>query len=297
MIQGAAGVPKLSERVPACARIFNICATQNLYYNDLISVLCRERDFARQGPVSFLPDMAEQMTANDALKSIRARVVAPVLRVFLPVLSALFFLVLPQLSSSVRAQEPDVQSVIRELSDKSDSARAAAARKLGAAADPRAGKALSDGLKTEKNPYVRSRLVEAIGKRSDAGSAAELSAIARTDADEDSRLAAVAALGNSRQASVVPVLLEKFGDTKETLGVRLRAADALANYPTDEVFTAFSAALGDGNAEIKRQALVSLYNGFAWDKQRTLPLVRRAAADKDTEKIARQYLKNLGEKK
>ena len=106
--------------------------------------------------------------------------------------------------------------------------------------------------------------------------------------------AAVRALGNLRAEAAVPVLMEKFLDEKEKTGIRLQALDALANYPKDGVFNLFVKALNDEDARIKNQALVSLYNGFAWDRARTLPYIQKMASDGDVGDRAAQYLKNMG---
>lgn len=48
--------------------------------------------------------------------------------------------------------------------------------------------------------------------------------------------------------------------------------------------------------ESEKQALVSLYLSFGYDKKRILPHIEKMSKDKETEQIAKQYLQNLGVK-
>ena len=236
------------------------------------------------------PDSGQINGKKGGLKAVPARF-CPVIGILRAVPLSLAFVVLSY------GEEINVKEKVSRLNDKNPAKRVEAISDLGKSGERDAKKALMAEFKKEKNPYVKTRIIEALGKRQDRTSTMEIVNIAQTDAGEDSRNAAVRALGYAKDESVVPVLIERFQDEKEKPGVRLQAADSLTNYPTDGAFGVFVKALDDADLHIKRQALVSLYNGFGWDKTRVLPHIEKMAKDKDTETIANQYLKNLGVKK
>lgn len=53
MFSAAKGVERSSRRAPVRSYIYNICETLFLYYNSLISVLCRNKEVQRQGVAVF----------------------------------------------------------------------------------------------------------------------------------------------------------------------------------------------------------------------------------------------------
>lgn len=194
------------------------------------------------------------------------------------------------------AEAVNVREKTAQLEDKDAGRRLEAIGEMEKSDAAAAKKALRAALKKEKNPHIKARLTDAVGKRQDKDSAAELAELAG-DPAEDVRNAAVRALAFSEDETAAAVLTAKFTDEKELLGVRLQAANSLSYHPSDEVFGVFVKALDDANPLVRKQALVSLYNGFGWDKARVLPYIEKMAKDKDTETIANQYLKNLGVKK
>ena len=196
----------------------------------------------------------------------------------------------PDANAPLSASE--VKQKISQLKDQDRPLEAIDA--LGKDGTPAAKQALRSALKKEKNPHVRARLVDAIDKKQDKDSASELSTMAKSDADADVRSSAVRALGYLKDAAAVAVLIEKFNDEKEQSGIRLQAANSLANYPRDDVFTVLVEALGDSNVLIRKQALVSLYNGFSSDKARVRPHLERMLKDNDTKELAEKYLSLLG---
>ncbi|MDQ7772125.1 MAG: HEAT repeat domain-containing protein [Elusimicrobiales bacterium] len=180
------------------------------------------------------------------------------------------------------------------LRDKDLEVRLRAASELGRAGTAAARRALVAELGREKSPYIRARIVDALGERPDKDGTAELVKIARGDKDADARQAAVKALAFSADPAAAAELLARFADADEEMGVRLRAADSLTRYQTDAVFAAFTAALDDADGRIRTQAVVSLYNGFGYDRPRVRPYLERMADDPSAGGTAKLYLERLG---
>lgn len=216
-----------------------------------------------------------------------------------PVSLALLFAAAPLFAQSSPAAAPALSAAqVREraalLRDNDVKVRIAAARELGRAGTPAARRALVTELGREKNPHIRARIVEAIGARPDKDGVAELIRIAERDQDADARQAAVRALAFAKDDAAAAALMRIFADADEAVGVRLLAADSLTLYPTDAVFSAFTAALDDADGRIRTQAVVSLYNAFAYDKPRVRPHLERMTVDAEAGETARIYLERLG---
>jgi len=261
----------------ALSWLFNVCETINLYYNGLISVHCRGKILSRQGLAVFC---------------------LPMPKLILKILIIAIVFAAPayaQPQASFTDKEVKERIAVLKDSKKDPDSRIEAARDLGKANTKAARKALRAAMRKEKNPGVKARLVDAFGEKPDKDAVKELGDMAREDESSDSRSAAVRALGFSRDASVVPLLIEKFNDQNEELGVRLRAADALTQYPTDEVFNAYAAALSSPTREIRVQALVSMYNAFGSDKARVRPHLERMTGDPGAAGMAKIYLERLGQ--
>lgn len=214
-------------------------------------------------------------------------------------LLALLLSAAPLFAQSSPAAAPALSAAqVREraarLRDKDVKVRLDAARELGRSGSPAARRALVTELGREKNPHIRARIVDALGERPDKDGTAELVKIARGDKDADVRQAAVKALAFSADAAAAAELLARFADAGEDLGVRLRAADSLTRYSTDAVFAAFITALDDADGLIRTQAVVSLYNGFGYDKPRVRPHLERMTADPEAGETARLYLERMG---
>lgn len=265
---------------PGRSTLFNICETFHLYYNGSILVLCREKKIMRQGLAVFCSLMLTSIIMMLALA-------APSL-----------FAAEPS-AAPVRGETAgqDLKAAIEDLKGADHAAKMRAIARLEHAGGKEAAAALLGRFKAEKNGYARARIAEALRGKRDKDTASALAGLARTGAAPDVRCGAVKALSDSDPATAVPALLEAFRDKKEAPGVRLQAADSLSNYPEDRVFDVLAAALDEPGAMMKRQALVSLYNGFGWDKKRVAPIIKRMAGDPDTKAIAAQYLKNLGAEK
>ncbi|MEW6040031.1 MAG: HEAT repeat domain-containing protein [Elusimicrobiota bacterium] len=215
-----------------------------------------------------------------------------------PVPLTLFLTLLLITSVPVFAQEQkiDVKTKVAQLKSKEIHKKLEAIGELGKSKQRAAKDALVSELKAEKNALMKSKIVEALTTDQDKKSTDEIVNTLKTDPSPDVRYSAVRSLGFSKDASVVPVLIETFTNEKEDLGVRLQAANSLTKYPDDNVFDVFVKALDNAQPEIRKQALVSLYLGFGHNKERVLPHINRMLKDKETEKIARQYLQNLGVK-
>lgn len=195
--------------------------------------------------------------------------------------------------AALSADEVDERISRMKDTDQPQSRRLEAVIDLGKDGTKAAKKALRKALRKEKNPQVKARMVEAFGEKPDQDGVEELSDIARGDASSDSRTSAVRALGFARDEAVVPLLIEKFNDEKEELGVRLRAADALTRYPSDAVFNVYVKALESPAQEIRLQAMVSMFNAFGYDKPRVRPYVERMVKDPHAGGAARTYLNRL----
>ncbi len=212
---------------------------------------------------------------------------------------ALLLAAAPLFAQSAPAGEPvlsaaEVRARVTRLRDKDLKVRLDAAADLGRAGTAAARRALVAELAREKNPHIRARIVEAIGARPDKDGAAELMKIAASDSDADSRQAAVRALAFAGTDEAAAALMRKFADAGELTGVRQHAADSLTRYQTDAVFAAFIAALDDADGGIRTQAVVSLYNGFGYDKPRVRPHLERMIADAEAGETAKLYLERLG---
>lgn len=212
---------------------------------------------------------------------------------------ALLFAAAPLFAQSSPAAAPAFSAAqVREraalLRDKDVKVRLGAVLDLGSAGTPAARRALVTELGREKNPHIRARIVEAIGARPDKDGVAELISIARGDKDADARQAAVKALAFVKDDVAAAELMSRFADADEDLGVRLRAADSLTRYQTEAVFSAFVAALGDADGRIRTQAVVSLYNGFGYDKPKVRSHLERMTADPEAGETAKLYLERLG---
>ncbi len=190
----------------------------------------------------------------------------------------------------------NVSNEIKNLRNKDMNKKLSAIDKLSKSKDKKAISELVKELKAEKRTFVKTKIVESLSFFQDPDVTKELVSIVKNDTSYDVRYTAIYSLGYNKDQSAIPVLIEAFMNEKEELGIRLQAANSLANYPTDEVFNVFVNALDNPVPAIKKQALVSLYLGFGWDKDRVLPYIKKMLNDKDTEEIAKQYLENLGVK-
>lgn len=261
------------------SRLFNVCETMILYYNVLIS-------------------MHDPRSSRKLFGDAGAGLVCFCLSMRTLGFILLMAAAVPSFAQDA-AQKAFTDSEVRERVTRLKDTDTG--RKLGAIADlgrahgsVRARNALISELKREKNPHIRARIVDALGEKPDKAAADELVKIARTDKDADARVAAVRSMAFAGEA-YVPLLIEKFNDEGEELGIRLRAADSLTRYPTDKVFAALAAGLDNAAGAIRTQVVVSLYNGFGSDKARVRPYLQRMTADPEAGATAKIYIERLGE--
>lgn len=252
--------PIVSSR--SCDRKFNISETINLYYNGLISLLCRAKDTPRQGG-----------------------------SVFCMKLSAAIIISLMPLSAAFAQYDP--KSDISDLRSKTPALRQAASHRLARSGGAQDREKLRDALRAESSPAVRAAMTEALAQNQGPEDTAELISVVARDASKAVRMAAVYALGYSRSAAAAEALRTLLAAGKEDRDVRQQAAAALANYPAfPETYPALLAAASDGDEAVRAQALVSLCNAYAFSRRAEVkarlnaalndasPLVKKAAADR-----------------
>lgn len=257
-------------------------------------MLCPGRVAPRQGLVFLCLKMPKPITSRVDIYHIYARASAAVL-----LAAALLPLAVPAQAADggkPKLTEAEVEERMDRVKDaeKEPAKRIEAARDLGKEGSKAAKKAIRKAFKKEKNPQVKARFIEAFGEKPDKDAVAELSDLAREDESPDARMAAVKALGLAGDEAAVPLLIEKFNDEKEELGVRLRAADGLTRYPSDRVFEVYVKALDNPVKEIRAQAVVSMYNAFGYDKPRVRPHLERMLKDPAVGATAKVYLERLG---
>ena len=155
-----------------------------------------------------------------------------------------------------------------------------------AADDRKAGLAVAEEAKKEKNPHIRARLTEALGDFKQKETIDAAVEILQKDDSAQVRYAAAYALGYSGDPSAAPALIKTFTDENETAGVRFQAANALAvggrsaGWPTEEIIEVFLKAMESPAAGIRSQAITSLAI-LAPDDKRTPDAVKKMMSDKD----------------
>ncbi len=212
---------------------FNIHETTNLYYNGSISVLCREKSFARQGLAVFFALMLKSLMIS-ALLAVPAAFAAaqPAAGDSPPAVKAG--------DAGAGKDLPSREKHYRELGEARD---ASAVEVLGRAAlgDPEPGarvdavlalrkiggpaalRGLLEALASEKHKGVRIQAVNSLGFFSAPEALARLRDIAVNDPDKDLRVAAVLALSRLGDAQT---LTANFGSEKDP-AVKLAIVDAV----------------------------------------------------------------------
>ena len=197
-------------------------------------------------------------------------------------------------------------NVSREISDLKNTDVRRKLESLGrlrreAAGDKKAGLAVAEETKKEKNPHIRARLAEALGDFKQKETVDAAVEILQKDDSPQVRYVAAYALGYSGDPSAAPALIKTFTDENETPGVRYQAAHALAvggrsaGWPTEEIIEVFLKALEAPDAGIRRQAITSL-TILAPDDKRTPDAVKKMMSDKDenVRKVASMRAEVLG---
>lgn len=237
MIQGAAGVLRSSWRTFTVARILNICATEILYYNDLISVLCREKSFARQGLAVFFVLMFKSLMIFALLAAPAAFAAAQ------PAAGAAAGDNPPAVKAGAVGAGKDLPAREKHYRELGEARDASAVEVLGRAAlgDPEPGarvdavlalrkiggpaalKALLEALAAEKHKGVRIQAVNSLGFFSAPEALARLRDTAVNDPDKDLRVAAVLALSRLGDAQTLTAGF----DSEKDPSVKLAIVDAV----------------------------------------------------------------------
>lgn len=215
---------------------FNIHETINLYYNGLISVLCREKSFARQGLAVFFALMFKSLIISALLavpavfaaaqpaagpgadKTIAEKINAAGTENNTPAREKLY----QELGESRAAAAVAVLSRAA-MGDPEPGARIDAVLALRKIGGPAALKGLLEVLSAEKHKGVRIQTVNSLGFFSAPEALARLRDIAVNDPDKDLRIAAVLALSRLGDAQT---LTANFGSEKDP-AVKLAIVDAV----------------------------------------------------------------------
>lgn len=217
-------------------RGFNIHETTILYYNGLISVLCREKSFARQGLVVFFALMFKSLIISALLavpaafaaaqpaadpgsdKSLAEKINAAGTENNTPAREKLY----QELGESRDAAAVAVLSRAA-LGDPEPGARIDAVLALRKIGGPAALKGLLEVLSAEKHKGVRIQAVNSLGFFSAPEALARLRDIAVNDPDKDLRVAAVLALSRLGDAQTLTAGF----DSEKDPAVKLAIVDAV----------------------------------------------------------------------
>jgi len=192
----------------------------------------------------------------------------------------------------------NISAEISNLKSKNIAKKFSAIEKLAKSRDKRAIIELKKELKTQKNKFVRTKIIESFSYFQDPDTAKELVEMAKTETDPDVKYSVVYSLGYNKDVSAVPVLIDIFLNEKEEIGVRLQAANSLTYYPPNEdIYQCFVKATKDKNPKIKAQALTSLSLSFGTKKE-VVDMLRQSLKDEDeiVKKTAKERLEFLGVK-
>lgn len=214
----SAGLARLYMKISDHDTIFNIFETINLYYNCLISMLCRGKEVPRQGVAVFCSAMRKQIYRIDIYQYIHGAARA----------ITVFLLAAALLPASGFSQ--DTKAGLKSIRSGKTKTRAAGAMDLAKGRDKAASDGLVSAVKAEKDPDVRLHLVDAMGNVGGAAAAAELAGLARNDLSADVRAMSCLKLGTLNDKTSVPALKEIALNDKEETSVRIAAAGGLTFY-------------------------------------------------------------------
>jgi HEAT repeat protein len=230
--------------------IFSICETINLYYNGVISMLCRGKRSPLQGCVFFL-----------------MRTVAALIIVLLP-LSAVY-------------GQYDSKKDLADLRSKTPEQRLSAAHKLAGKGSAKDKQKLREAVQAEKEAPVKSGMAEALAAGQTGEDTAGLVALLAPAEHQAVRASAAYSLGFSRTAAARDALLARLADAGEDKAVRLQAASSLLNYSAaPEVYAALRALCSDPDSELRAQGLTSFSQAYGLSRPEAVkPLLSAALAD------------------
>lgn len=258
----------------AASRFFNVCETINLYYNDLIVVLCPGNVPTGQGPVIFLSTMRKNVNSiihgylNIAAFS-RALAAALVVAVLSPVPA--FSQEKPQTAAGPRT----VEAIQADLRAPEMKLRRAALQELRRSTSP----LKIDLLKAEMDngdPLVRGGAVRALGETGDKSVLPALFE-ALSSSDTQTRLGAIEALGLLKDPSAVEPLAGLLQDKSKN--IRWSAVLALGAIGGRQAVAPLLGAAETESVTYVRQAAIEAL-GEIGDNS-AAPALRKLLKDKD----------------
>lgn len=244
MFSAAKGVERSSRRAPVRSYIYNICETLFLYYNSLISKLCRDREVARQGLVVFCLSMLNL--------SLIILLLSPV---------GVFAAEKKKSAPIAPAKKQEAPAPVK-VTTKTDEAlllehRARLAEITNIEKAPGAAKASAlKSMLSDKNPLVRGEAAEAIGKTKDPVALGELSTAIKSE-DEHTRWGAIRGMGALGDKKALQPLIAALGHPE--YNTRWKAAQALGELKDAGAVDALAAAAGsDKNKNVRLAAIEAL---------------------------------------
>lgn len=229
MVLGKVAAAPQARREISRSGLFNICETINLYYNGLISVLCREKNFARQGLVVFCRHMN--------------RLILTIILFAAPAVFA--------------AEKPKAQAKTITVEDEAlKSARRAAMAEIAAAEKkPGAAAALKAKL-SDNDPLVRGEAARALGGTKASGALEELTA-GLGNSDKHTRWGAAEGLARLGDKRAVPALIGALAHQERN--TRWKAAQALGDLKDARaVDPLITAARSDKDRNVRMAAIEAL---------------------------------------
>ena len=248
----AKGTGRSSRRAPARSYIYNISETLFLYYNSLISMLCREKEVQRQGLAVFCSRMTKLYLI--VLILMPAGVFAAEKKKPAPAAKKQSSASAPakkqQEPAPVKVTTKTDEALLREHRARLDEI-SAIEKSPGAAKTPALKPMLSD-----KNPLVRGEAAEAIGKTKDQTAFGELSTAIKSE-DDHTRWGAVRGLAALGDNKAVPLLITALGHPEGN--TRWKAAQALGELKDARAVDALAeAARSDKSRNVRLAAIEAL---------------------------------------
>ena len=248
MFSAAKGVERSSRRAPARSYIYNISETLFLYYNSLISMLCREKEVQRQGLAVFCLSMIKLCLIVLLLSPVgvfaaEKKKAAPAKKRTAPSAAVKKQPAPPPVKVTTKTDEVMLQEQRARLDEISAIEKA-----------PGAAKAASlKPMLSDKNPLIRGEAAEAIGKTKEPAALGELSAAVKSE-DDHTRWGAVRGLAALGDKKALPPLIAALGHPE--YNTRWKAAQALGELKDAGAVDALAAAAGSDKSKNVRLAAI-----------------------------------------
>jgi HEAT repeat protein len=206
----------------------------------------------------------------------------------------------PAVNVTTAAAQANVDDEIGSLQGGDVPSRLSAVKKLETVRDNKAFRALIAALKSEKNPLMRSRIAEAIGKSDNPGTTAALIDIVENEKDQNVRGTAIRVLGYKHSSEAAEALLVVFGNENEPDGARVTAANALKmQEPSGKIFDALVKGAKSKSQSVRETSVNTLadaygpqYKGKTGDELKKL----EDSTDKKVRDTAKERLDKLENK-